>query len=57
MGRGVPKDNVRAYLLMDLAAEQGEEGAAEERDRLVFEMTTDQFAEAQRVIREWKPTK
>jgi TPR repeat protein len=56
-GSGVPKDDVLAHMWLDLAASQGYDLAAKERDKLAAKMTPDQIAEAQRLTREWKPTK
>jgi hypothetical protein len=38
-------------------AAQGDLEAANKRDELAAKMTPDQIAEAQRLAREWKPTK
>jgi TPR repeat protein len=57
LGQGVPKDDVLEYMWYDLAAEQGVDSAAIARDELAFKMTPAQIAEAQRLAREWKPTK
>ncbi len=60
--RGVPKDDVQAYMWFNLAAAQGDEDAAftdgrredaELRDKLAKSMTPDQIAEAQKLSREW----
>ena len=50
-GQGVPQDYVQAYKWFTLA------GAAENRDRAAAMMTPAQIAEAERLAREWKPTK
>jgi TPR repeat protein len=57
VGKGVPKDNVLDYKWLNLASAQGYHGSAQLRDALATEMTPDQIAEAQRLAREWKPTK
>jgi hypothetical protein len=44
-------------MWFDLAAAQGLDAAAKNRDQLVSTMTPAQIAEAQRLAREWKPTK
>jgi uncharacterized protein len=49
-GHGVPQD-VLAYMWYNLG------GAEAARDDLAEKMTRDQIAEAQRLTREWKPTK
>ena len=59
-GRGVPMDNVQAYLWFELAASQSlgpetDDKASADRDRVAAKMTPDQIAKAQRMAREWKP--
>ena len=54
-GKGVPKDYVLAHMWANLAAAQGEEKAIEARDAFETLMTPAQFAEAQRLAREWTP--
>ena len=54
-GLGVPQDKVRAYMWFSLSAAQGREGAAAFRDLIARRMTTAQIAEAQKLVREWKP--
>jgi TPR repeat protein len=56
-GLGVPPDNVLAHMWLNLAAAQGDGDAAKLPDSLARFMTPDQIAEAQRLAREWKPTK
>jgi hypothetical protein len=56
-GIGVPPDNVLAHMWLSLAAAQRHGDAAKLRDSLARIMTPDQIAEAQRMAREWKPTK
>ena len=56
-GLGVPQDKVRAYMWFNLSAAQGREGAAAFRDLIAGRMTPTQIAEAQKLIRDWKPTK
>jgi TPR repeat protein len=48
-GLGVPQDKVVAYMWFNMSAAQGREGARR--------MTPAQIAEAQKLAREWKPTK
>jgi len=55
-GQGVPQDVVLAYMWLSLAAER-EPDAVEERDLAASQMNPDEIAEAQRLAREWKPTK
>jgi len=58
-GDVVPQDNVMAYLWFYLAASaansQDQERNAAARDNVAAKMTSRQFAEAQRLAREWKP--
>jgi uncharacterized protein len=56
-GQAVPRDNVRAYMWSSLAAAQGDPDAVKNRNTVAKAMTRDQIAEAQRLAREWKPTK
>src|SRR5207344_1352494 len=56
-GLGVPQDRVRAYMWLNLAAMQGRESAATIRDLVARLMTPAQISEAQKMSREWKPTK
>jgi TPR repeat protein len=61
-GQGVPRDYVLAHMWLNLAAAQnGNESASrsarEKRDQLAVKMTPAHIAEAQRLAREWKPTK
>jgi hypothetical protein len=49
-GHGVPQDYVQAFKWIDLAASQGAT-----HDWLTKKMTPAQIAEAQRLVREWKP--
>ena len=50
-----------AGLWLNLARSQGDHfvsnTAAEDRDRVAARMTREQIAEAQKLAREWKPTK
>jgi TPR repeat protein len=56
-GLGVPQDRIRAYMWLCLAAMQGRDRAAAFRDLVARLMTPGQLAEAQKLSREWKPTK
>lgn len=56
-GKGAPKDYVSAYMWLNLAAAKGETRAVELRDKVARLMTPAQIAEAQKLAREWKPTK
>ena len=55
-GEGVPQDAVLAYMWLSLAAAR-EPNAVKQRDVAASQMTSDEIAEAQRLAREWKPTK
>ncbi len=63
-GEGVPQDYVQAYKWLNLAAsrlpasdaeKRGQ--AADTRDAVAAKMTPAQITEAQKMVREWKPTK
>ena len=59
-GAGVPKYHVLAYMWQSLASTSEFNvglSARSARDGLAKQMTPDQIAEAQRMAREWKPTK
>ena len=56
-GEGVPQDYIVAHMWWNLAANQGNELARQNREKLAANMTPAQIAEAQRLAREWKPTK
>ncbi len=60
-GQGVPQDYVQAHVWFNLAASRHSPGkdrdlAVKARELLAEIMTPAQFAEAQRLAREWKPT-
>ena len=55
--QGVPPDFVQAYMWLYLAATNGDAPSAERRDILAMNMTYAQIAEAQKLAREWKPTR
>jgi uncharacterized protein len=63
-GQGVPQDYVEAHKWFNLAASRysvseakRRESAALNRDLVANRMTPQQIAEAQKLAREWKPTK
>ncbi len=56
-GAGVTQDYVLAHMWLNLAAAQGEPDAETSRETLGSMMTSDQIAKAQRLAREWEPTK
>ena len=55
-GQGVPQDYVLAHMWLSLAAAKGYP-CADKRDKLAAKMSPDRIAEAQRLAREWKPTR
>ena len=57
IGRGVPKNYISAYTWLSLSAAQGNQIAIKRRDIIARHMTPAQIAEAQKLAREWKPTK
>ena len=64
-GHGVPQDNVQAYKWCSLAADnldvamakKEHETAVRNRDAIAAKMTAAQIAEAQKLAREWTPTR
>ena len=58
-GQGVPQNYEQAYLWFDLAASREGEATipSKNRDDVAAKMTSAQITEAQRMAREWKPTK
>jgi uncharacterized protein len=50
-GEGVPIDNVRAHMWLNLAAASGNAAAAKDRDALTKKMNNQQIAEAQKLAR------
>src|SRR6516164_2556683 len=54
-GHGVPRDYVQAYMWFALSAVRGNPPAAKNRDAAAGLMTVAQIAEAQELVREWKP--
>ena len=57
LGRGVPKNYISAYTWLSLSAAQGNQIAIKRRDIITRQMTPAQIAKAQKLVREWKPTK
>ena len=57
VGHGVPQDYVLAHMWSNLSAAQGERGAEFVRDNVEKRMTAEQIEEAQKLAREWKPTR
>ena len=56
-GYGVPLNYVVAHMWFNLSAGQGNKLARQYREKLAANMTSGEVAEAQRLAREWKPTK
>lgn len=54
-GRGVPQDRVLAYMWFTVAADQGHESAARNRDSVAKDMTPEEILEAARLARDWPP--
>jgi TPR repeat protein len=52
---GLPKDYVQAYMWYKLGVVNGGMSGAIMRDGLATQMTSDQFSEAKKLAREWKP--
>jgi TPR repeat protein len=53
LGEGVPEDLVLAYMWYNLSAAQGDEGAQDNKELIVPDMTREQIGEAQWMSREW----
>jgi TPR repeat protein len=56
-GRGVPQDYIEACKWFNLSAAQGNQDAVKSLAISTNRMTSAQIAEAQKLAREWKPTK
>jgi TPR repeat protein len=56
-GDGVPQDYIQAYMWYKLGAANGGKSGAVLRDSLAMRMNSDQLTEAQKLAREWKPSK
>lgn len=54
-GRGVPRDDVQAYMWFALSAAQNNRPAAENRKAAAAAMTPAQIAEAEKLVRAFKP--
>lgn len=54
-GDGVQKDFVKAYMWYKLGTAKGRTPGTIRRDDLATRMTSDQLAEAKKLVREWKP--
>lgn len=56
-GQGVPRDQVLAYMWLNIASSNGNKNAIQFRNLLEKKMSPQQIAEAQRLARNWKPKK
>jgi TPR repeat protein len=56
-GNGVPQDYAIAYMWFNLAAAHNYPNASNYRDYTAQKMTTAQIAEAQKLSRDWKPSR
>ena len=60
-GQGTPQDYTQAHMWLNLAASRASDviraGAVKGLDEVAAKMTPAQIVEAQRLAREWKPTK
>lgn len=56
-GRGVPQNLVEAHMWYNLSAAYGEKRAAESRNAVAKQMTTDQIAQAEERAKKWMPTR
>lgn len=54
-GRGVPKDDMRAYLWLTLAANQGNRGARAGREGVARRLGDAQISEAEALAAAWRP--
>ena len=57
LGQGVPQDQVLAHMWFNLATAQGNKNARKNRDIAASLMTREQIDKAQKLAREWKPTR
>lgn len=57
LGQGVKKNSIQAHKWANIAAAKGDEDSAKLRDAIAKKMTQEQINEAQRLARDWKPTK
>ena len=56
-GQGVPQDYVQAHMWFNLAGAAGSPEGVKNRDLTAAKITPAQLADAQRLAREWKPSK
>jgi TPR repeat protein len=52
-GEGVPEDDVKAYMWLNLASAQGDEESKRLKAVLTERITREQIAEGQKMSREW----
>ena len=57
VGRGVKRDYVQSYVWLSLCAASGSANCAEHRDIVAKKLKSGKLAEAQRMARDWKPSK
>ena len=55
-GDGMARDSKLAYMWFSLAATQGYSAAAEGRSLMATTMTAAQIADAEQLVRDWKPS-
>ncbi len=53
--QGVPRDLLQAHMWFNLASAHGDREAAKWRDRLAYDMSPSQVAQAHKLAREWSP--
>ena len=56
-GTGVPQDYTLAHMWWNIGASSGHKGCVRNRKKVEKKMTKQQIEEAQRLARNWKPTK
>ena len=54
-GKGVPRDHLRAYMWLSLAAERGNRGAGIGLDAVVRRLSEDELGEARAMAANWRP--
>jgi uncharacterized protein len=55
-GQGVTPDIVQAYMWLALADIHGDRDAGDSRDKVARQMTPEQIAAAQALVKDWAPT-
>ena len=56
-GQGFPRDYVRAHMWLNLSGTKETQNAEKNRDAVAQRMSPEEIAEAEKLAREWKPTK